>query len=367
MRVLVVHGQKIEHYPPVRSLIEVLARNNYEVTVVTKGNTSTLGILSNSIKVINISDNDNIRNLSSAIKYIKKKSNMRKIVKREMDECDVLWTTTDSTVRDLGKLVLNYKHVMQLMELIEDMPALPLFKWPRLHIYNYARRAYKVVVPEQNRAHIQRVWWGLEDLPIVLPNKMSSLPKCETSREINQILEQINNDSRKIVLYQGSFDKDRELDKFAEAISSMKQYKLCIMGSDNEYRKELCKKYPDIVYIPFVVPPYHLLITQKAYIGLMPYVPTVVGFNSILNALYCAPNKIYEFTGYGIPMIGNNVPGISIPFETEKIGRVRKENSVEEIIYLIKSIEKDYEELSTNCKKYFQKVDLDEIVKKILQ
>ena len=31
---------------------------------------------------------------------------------------------------------------------------------------------------------------------------------------------------------------------------------------------------------------------------------------TILNALYCAPNKIYEYAGCNIPMIGTDVLGL---------------------------------------------------------
>ncbi|KAA6307134.1 hypothetical protein EZS27_041199, partial [termite gut metagenome] len=28
-----------------------------------------------------------------------------------------------------------------------------------------------------------------------------------------------------------------------------------------------------------------------------------------LNHVFCAPNKTWEYTGFGIPMLGNNAPG----------------------------------------------------------
>lgn len=73
-----------------------------------------------------------------------------------MENCDLLWTTTDSTVRDLGKLVFKYKHVMQMMELIEDIPLIPGLPYIQSNLKQYAKKAYKVVVPEYNRAHIQK-------------------------------------------------------------------------------------------------------------------------------------------------------------------------------------------------------------------
>ena len=79
-----------------------------------------------------------------------------------MKNHDILWTTTDRTARDLGPVLFKYKHVMQLMELIYDIPYFPRQKIIQSNIKKYAKKAYKVVVPEYNRAQIINAWWGLE-------------------------------------------------------------------------------------------------------------------------------------------------------------------------------------------------------------
>ena len=45
-------------------------------------------------------------------------------------------------------------------------------------------------------------------------------------------------------------------------------------------------------------------ITSYARIGINFYRP------NCLNKAFCAPNKIYEFSGFGIPIIGNDIPGL---------------------------------------------------------
>ena len=367
MRILVVHGQQLEHYPPVNTLVNTLTENGHLVTLITKFYEEPKVQNRSCLQTIKLPNNENIMSFTNAIAYIKKRKHMQYLVKREMQHNDILWTTTDSTIRDLGKIIYNYKHVMQLMELIEDMPAIPGLSYPKMNIKKYAQRAYKVVVPEYNRAHIQKVWWRLPELPVVLPNKMFSVDISEPPSEVAEIIKNLEQEKRKIILYQGSFREDRNLTKYAEAISSMEdKYVLYIMGADSPLRKELCEKFPDIKYIPFISPPYHLLVSRKAYIGLLPYVPEKIGYNSILNALYCAPNKIFEFSGFGIPMIGNDVPGLSIPFENYNIGRICKKANIEEIIGLIISISKDYDVISKNCIDYFNSIDLNQIVNDIL-
>ena len=367
MRILVVHGQQLEHYPPVRNLIDVLTRNGHLVTLITKCNDKPAVPFQKRLRVIRLPDNDNQRSIANAAAYFRKRDMMRTLVKREMTKHDILWTTTDSTVRDLGNTVLGYRHVMQLMELIEDMPAFPGLNRPGLSIKKYAQRAHRVVVPEYNRAHIQKAWWELKELPYVLPNKMSSVNLPEPPEEIRHVLDSLDAETRKIILYQGSFKGDRDLDVFAQATELLNdRYVLYIMGSDTEERRSLCARHPDINYIPFIAPPHHLHITRRAHIGLLPYVPEKVGFNSILNALYCAPNKIFEFSGFGVPMIGNDVPGLTIPFEQHNIGRVRRRGDANEICTLIEEIESSYEQMSRNCRHYFAGIDLDKTVNEIL-
>lgn len=89
-----------------------------------------------------------------------------------------------------------------------------------------------------------------------------------------------------------------------------------IMGEDTQLRKQICEQCPNVVYIPFIQPPYHLLATQYADIGVLTYVSS----KRDLNALHCAPNKLFEYSVWGLPMIGNNIPRLAYPFEKYNIG-----------------------------------------------
>ena len=82
------------------------------------------------------------------------------------------------------------------MELIEDIPRYPLeiipvipawiYKLVPLHMKRYAEKAYKVVVAEYNRAHIQKAWWSLKRLPEIWPNKL-----VDDYIEINEVPEDV--------------------------------------------------------------------------------------------------------------------------------------------------------------------------------
>ena len=160
---------------------------------------------------------------------------------------------------------------------------------------------------------------------------------------------------------------ERKLEEFAQAVNSLgDEYAFCIMGSDTQERKQLCEKYPEIIYVPFITPPFHLLITQIAFIGVLTYFPTADDLAGKLNVVYCAPNKIYEYAYSGLPMIGNNIPGLSGPFEKYHIGKCFEKLDSVVIAEAIKEIEKDYEKMKLSCEKFYNDIDMKAIVRDVL-
>ena len=367
MRILLVIGSQVNAFPPVRNVIELLLQNGHKVTLMARDRTGLVISSSDNFTFIRIPE---FESDPSPIAYIKKIHFMRKKVKEEMQQNDYLWTATDATVRDLGDLVLKYKHIMQLMELIKDIPLFPGVKHLGLNIQKYARHAYKVVVPEYNRAHIQKAWWNLDQLPTVLPNKMS-LPIIDSQTlpdDVKSILQNVTKEKRKIVLYQGVFNSDRELEGFIQAVSMLgEEYVIYLMGNETEYKKKLCELDKCVVNIPFIKPPYHLLITQHAYIGLLPYKAASYLHYDIINALYCAPNKIFEYAAYGVPMIGTDVPGLHTPFSEYHIGYTCQPCTVDNILSSIRKISDNYEVMKSNCKNFYESVDMEAIIEELLQ
>jgi len=366
MKVLVVIGSQISGFPPVRNLVEILLRNGHTVTLMGRDRTGVYFEVNDRFKFVKIPEYDGI---PSIIRYLKKIQFMREYVVEAMREHDVLWTTTDATVRDLGDLVLNYRHIMQLMELIQDIPRFPGQTFWGLNIQKYAQKAFKVVVPEYNRAHIQKAWWSLPKLPSILPNKMTqpNFEEIKIPSDIEDVLTKTKEEKRKIILYQGVFQEDRDIDKFTEAIGKLKnEYVLYLMGNETKYKKLLCSMDDSIVNIPFIKPPYHLIITKQAYIGLLPYKAGNHSHYDKLNALYCAPNKIFEYAAYGVPMIGTDVPGLHVPFSEYGIGYICEPYTVENVINKVNQIKANYHEMSLRCKVFYNEINMDEIISSIL-
>ena len=129
---------------------------------------------------------------------------------------------------------------------------------------------------------------------------------------------------------------------------------------------KLQKEY-GVIYLGGFNPPKHLAFVQYATVGLLPYKTVKSGDLSELNALYCAPNKIWEYAGFGVPMVGSDVLGLKQPFEKWNIGRCCDLNDEASIVRAIEEVDRNYDEMCKNCYKFYDSVDLEKIVSEILE
>lgn len=370
--ITVAHAGDFLRYPPVISLLENMLANGRKVHLVSSTPAEKIPV--------EISKNDNFIyhyvtfSVGEGVKdrlsrLLKEKRIFRKTVATAMEDSDILWTTTDITVKVLGDVVIDYKHVMQLMELRDRYPLFLSSKHFSFPIDEYARKAYKVVVPNLDRAYIQQSWWNLEKVPVVLPNKPYSIAidgNVELDVNEQKHLEKIKNEKRKVILYSGLITPERNIEDFAKAIQTRKDYCIYVMGknfSDSNYLDKFLNENKNVEYLGYFVAPKHLSFIKYAHIGLTPYVPTD---SSKLNALYCAPNKVYEYSAFGVPMLGTNVLGLLRPFEQYNIGKVAKNMSKSAILESLKYIDKHHDEMSKAALDFFAKDNLDEIVRSIL-
>ncbi len=372
MKIILVLLTHIDNLPPARNLLLALTKNNVVVDLITMYSDSLPQEVKDSKNITIYDVQSKIENnpLKCLINRFIRRKKVRKLIKKLAKQDDVIWTVTDYDAMEVGKLQLKHKHVTQLMELIKDIPVfdeLPFFK---ANIKKYAKTADVVIVPEYNRAHIQKAYWDLEKLPVVLPHKPTInfdkkhaiSPELDKAREV---LEQIGD--RKIILYQGVFGYERVLDQFIEAVELLgSAYCILLMGRDDEVAQGLRKKYPHVFFIPFISAPNHLYVTARAHIGILSYVNSKgIRHFDPLNAIYCAPNKLYEYSCFGVPMVGNNIPGLDIPFRIHNIGLV-SELTAEHIAEAIQTIEKDYELMSKNCEQFYESVNIETIVDSII-
>lgn len=376
MKIAVVCVEEIDSRPPVIELVGALLSLGHTVLVIGRNLCSLPVDIKNNAAVSIEELGKKSKGLSRILSSISDRRRIRKRLNRERD-IDVLWAATDISVRECLSSAKRYKFVAQLPELVEFVPFLRLGEF---YLKDYAvpavvRTAACVVVPEYNRAHIQKIWWKLPQLPVVLPNK-SALPvgiALEDTNYAGMALE-LMREKKKVLLYQGGFTSDRDLTPVVEALPLLDgQYALYIMGPINneEESKRVdnwCQMSSDVHYVGFVCPPNHLLFTRYGHIGLLPYAPSQDKTRaSSLNALYCAPNKIWEYSREGLPMIGSDVPGLASLFDRFDIGVTANLDSPVDIAEAIRKVEENYDEYSSNSATYYSTVDVRGIVEEILE
>lgn len=283
------------------------------------------------------------------------------------DSNTLIWIISNGSLKYLGNKILKYNYILHLLELNEE-----LYYIESKHILPmsrvYAKKAKCIIECEYNRAHITKAWWELDRIPNVLCNKPYDnyliTKKSSITSDVNNKITIESLRKKKIILYQGNISKERPLQPFYDAVKKLgKDFVLVAMtnGGNPMDLKTECQYY----HIPFVNPPFHLEITSHAYIGILSYIPIKNSY-SILNTLYCAPNKIWEYARFGIPMIGNDVPALKNHFDIHKDGLVIDLNNTESIYNAIRAIDKEYSYFSNKSLEFYSKYNFREEVNKIL-
>ena len=375
MHIAVICEEQVELLPPVLSLLASLKRLGHTTTLITRDGSAIERLGIDVDHVLAYGDRPSGFFARKADIFRARKA-IRDELRRGVGEYDLVWTTTDISAREAGPELFRYRYVVQLMELVETVPL--LFNRMPLHtnaVSEIARRAWRVVVPEYNRAYMQQVYWNLPKVPRVLPNKPAYQREDGEAGE-NPYQEKVDAmaaDSRKVVLYQGVFGPDRDVAPYARAIEKMGgEYALYLMGptstpESQEYVRRLCDEFSCVTFLGFVEPPHHLEFARHAWAGLMPYTPTWNNRYSPFNALYCAPNKIWEYTRFGLPVIASDVPGIRLALERGDFGRVVDAGDESTIARAIEDIDARHDEMAKNSRTYYDSVDFDALVADILR
>lgn len=370
--------EDIVYYPPVLSIINVLLDLNIQVVhigvysdEIQKSNYEKAGVVF--LSTINYDGKANLINkFHQQLKYRKQVENYLK--NRKFNKGDLIWMFQAETVCLLSNLVKQYPTIIQPFEFFN-----PIINWkykllnPTFNMGVTMRRAKAIVTCEYNRSQITKGIFSLKELPYVLPNKPYLQEKESTAPiEVNNIIREIESKAkgRKIILYQGVFTADRKLDEFCEALMQMSdKYVLLLMGKTSLMYEQLKMKYisDNIIFIPFIQPPYHLLVTQICSIGILTYFPGGTDFANVINPLYCAPNKIFEYGKFGKPMLANDIPGLKYIFKEFNCGEcIQDPINIADIKSAINKIFANYDSYVSGSKEYYSSIDLKAIINKII-
>jgi len=281
--------------------------------------------------------------------HIKSKFHKEALRLLENEKFDLLWVIHENTLYEFQNYLLSndFNYIVTLYELNDHRPDF-LKK-----LKQGLQKAKEVIVPEYNRACILRTWEGLSKTPTVVPNKPLNHPRLKNiPNKYSNLLE-----DKKIILYQGYIHRSRNLDALCRACNNYSDYSIVLMGSgDTDYIEELKREFPRIIHIPFVSPPEHLYITSYAHIAIVKYDFVV------LNAIFCAPNKTWEYTGFGIPVLCHDIPGLRNTigkFEAGVCCNMDNENAIRDAIHFIDS---NYENFRTNALKFYNSFNIQEAI-----
>jgi hypothetical protein len=351
-RILITLERNISTLPPLLTMIDSL-KELYDVTVIA-GETNT-GIelyYGDSVKFISYYKRPAKLNgiFKRAIYKIRKivvfKTKMKEHLRT--NKYDLIIVGSAETALLMRNYLKGLDYILNIYELYDRIPSI-LKK-----IKETAVNAKAVIAPEIHRAHILKLWLKLKDLPVVMPNK--PIMEC---RDCNQVNEFIGGQSgEKIILYQGVISRDRNIEIICKAVNDMDGYKLVLMGAKSAFLEYLLKHYPKIQHIDFVQPPFHLKVTSCAYIGIVTY-----DYFS-LNTIFCAPNKIWEYSGFGIPMLANNIPGLTETLGKYKAGLCIDTNNLNDIKQAIIDIDNNYEVYKSNAFAFYDSCDIKKDIQK---
>lgn len=383
MRIVLIIREDIKLFPPVTTIARSLVSLGHKVEIIghysdaeEREKLVRLGIVFHSITPYDINAGK-LKKLAGNLRF---KKEVTKIVDslNLYSEKHYLWVFQGLGIALLHKLIARHPSILHTLEFTGKKIRLQY----RILCLSYNaekvfQNADKVVNCEYNRSQIMKGFLNLKRAPYVLPNKMLideesllSAPE-DVKRKVEEISRRI--EGRKVILYQGIFlQGERRLDEFCDAVNAMgEEYVLILMGSDNQpgYR-QLQQKYKDtnVLFVPFINPPYHLLVTRLAHVGILTYFPRPDNINTVINPLYCAPNKIFEYGKFGIPMIGNDIPGLHYPFNEYHCGvTVGYPMSPSLIMETLEKIFSDYDRYSKGAMDYYNSVDVNKIIEDILK
>lgn len=366
-KIVLVHRRNFQERPPVISVMSYLIELGREIHLVTTGiNDYYRELLKNKgVKVSCIPFSiDKKSFMMNMIKGALWGVKARKVIKSiEKEGPIVLWVEGNYTFMSLTAGFINrYRHILQHQELFDPM----IFKG-RLLVSTLRKIMPTAVVnlaPEYNRAHIYRAMLQLKKPVWVLPNKPSFIPSKESLNGLKEKYAEIVKTigGRKVILYQGVLSGERNLESFIQAVGKLprEEYVLVLLGKRSnriDYFKTL---NPNLIHIEYIPAPDYLLITSLAHIGIVTYLPAE------LDLIYCAPNKLFEYGAFGIPMLGNEIPGLKYTIEYNGFGAICDDSSTDSVLDAIKFIEANYDTMSSQALHYFNSVDNKTIVEKAL-
>lgn len=245
---------------------------------------------------------------------------------------------------DLDALLPNYLwHKWRKNALVYDSHEI-FSEMPSLQNRTLKKKFWKtlesLIVPQLKHfytvSHSYANWF--EEKYKVRPEVIRNVPivKALSEEELTVQLPEINS-SEKLIIYQGAVNYSRGIDKMIHSMTLIEDAQLWILG-DGPKRKEYEGLTADlnltdkVKFLGNLKPMQLKLVTPKADLGLSWEEDNGVSYR------YALPNKIFDYTHAGVPILGTNLPEIKHTIEEYGLGQVIESHEIAHLASKIKEM-----------------------------
>ena len=193
--------------------------------------------------------------------------------------------------------------------------------------------------------------WYEREYAIQRPVVVKNAPRLIDCIKTNHFRENLGiKDDSVIVLYQGGLSKGRGVDLLLAAFKKRNDDKVVMVfmgyGQFEEEIKIATRESNNIFFHPAVAPDVVLEYTSSADIG--------VSFiqKTCLSYYYCLPNKLFEYSMAGLPVIVSNMKEMRELVESYNMGIIVEEESVDALnIAIDKILDSDIKQMKQNARR----------------
>lgn len=152
--------------------------------------------------------------------------------------------------------------------------------------------------------------WYEKKYDIQRPVVVLNSPKKRVINKTNIFREELSiRDDQKILIYQGGLFHGRGINLILDAFKSRISDGIVVVfmgyGGLEKEIKDAAAQYPNIFFLPAVNPDVVLEYTSSADVGLS------LIENTCLSYYYCMPNKLFEYSMAGLPVLVSNMKDMS--------------------------------------------------------
>lgn len=360
MKVIYLIKKGLQYYPPCLTQILYLEELGVDLEVFHGKNSEYINQLLDTKNIKHytfVKDRQSRNQIDRVFNFISFSQEI-KAIQRNLPKNSTIWIGNLETAMTLDKELLKQSNfILNVLELYDERTIYD--RWLKKMI----KYASVVNCCEKHRAAIMQSRYSLKSIPFVIPNKPFDLKQdINLPLNIKNIIDEFN--EKFIILYQGVIAEDRPIKKIANALANIGDNSMAFlyMGRcDNRLFPDSLKYiYPNTYYLGYIPAPQHLAITNRCHLGIASY-----DFSN-LNNVFCAPNKIYEYSRFGKPMLTSLNIGL-----TETVGACGAAecvdfNDVDEIAQGILKIKKNYKSYSAAANAFYHSVDMKKLIENVL-